>query len=139
MIIKQISIFVENKPGRLAEITGIIADNNINMRALSLADTSNFGVLRLIVDDANKVEQILKENGVTVSITSVISICVEDKPGGLAQILRLLANENIGIEYVYAFVSRQNDGKAYVVMRIEEEFKAMQILTKAGYEGLNIE
>ena len=139
MIIKQISIFVENKPGRLAEITDIIAKNNINMSALSLADTSNFGILRIIVDDPNKVEKILKENSVTVSITSVISICVEDKPGGLAEILKLLAAENIAIEYLYAFVSKQNAGKAYVIMRVEEDFKAMEILKTAGYEGLDIE
>ena len=139
MIIKQISIFVENKPGRLAEITDIIAKNNINMSALSLADTSNFGILRIIVDDPNKVEKILKENNVTVSITSVISICVEDRPGGLAEILKLLAAENIAIEYVYAFVSKQDAGKAYVIMRVEEDFKAMEILKNAGYGGLNIE
>lgn len=139
MIIKQISIFVENKPGRLAEITDIIAKNDINIRALSIADTSNFGVLRIIVNDAYKVEKILKENNITVSITSVISICVEDKPGGLAEILKKLAEQNIGIEYMYAFVSKQVDGKAYVIMRIEEDFKAMEILKNAGYEGLDIE
>jgi len=139
MIIKQISIFVENRAGRLAEITDIIAKNNINIRALSIADTTNFGILRIIVDDANKVEKILKENEMTVSITSVISICVEDKPGGLAKILKILAAENIGIEYMYAFVSQQSADRAYVIMRIEEDFKAMEILKKAGYEGLNIE
>ena len=138
MIIKQISIFVENKSGRLAEITDIIAKNNINIRALSIADTTNFGILRIIVDDPNKVEQILKENEITVSITSVISICVEDKPGGLAKILKTLASDNIDIEYMYAFVSHQNADKAYVIMRIEEDFKAMEILKKAGYEGLII-
>ena len=139
MIIKQISIFVENKPGRLAEITDIIAKNDINIRALSIADTANFGILRIIVNDSNKVEKLLKENNITVSITSVISICVEDKPGGLAEILKLLAAENIDIEYMYAFVSKQRDDSAYVVMRIEEDFKAMEILKKAGYMGLNIE
>lgn len=138
MIIKQISIFIENKPGRLAEITDIIAKNNINMRALSLADTANFGILRIIVDDADKVGKILKENNITVSITSVISICVEDRPGGLSEILKLLAAENIGIEYMYAFVSKQIAESAYVIMRIEEEFKATEILKKAGYSGLDI-
>ena len=139
MIIKQLSVFIENRPGRLAEITDIIARNNINMRALSLADTSNFGILRIIVNDAHKVEKILKENEITVSITSVISICVEDRPGGLAEILKKLAEQNIDIEYMYAFVSKQADGKAYVIMRIEEDFKAMEILKNAGYEGLDIE
>ena len=139
MIIKQISIFVENKPGRLAEITDIIAKNNINIRALSIADTSNFGILRIIVDDTNKVEKILKENDITVSITSVISICVDDRPGGLAEILKKLAEQNIGIEYMYAFVSRQSNDQAYVIMRIEEDFKAMEVLKNAGYKGLDIE
>jgi len=139
MIIKQISIFVENRAGRLAEITDIIAQNNINIRALSIADTTNFGILRIIVDDTNRVEKILKENGMTVSVTGVISVCVEDKPGGLAKILKTLAAENIGIEYMYAFISRESADKAYVIMRIEEEFKAVEILKKAGYEGLNIE
>ena len=139
MIIKQLSIFIENKSGRLAEITDIIAKNNINMRALTLADTSNYGILRIIVDDANKVEKILKENGLTVSINSVISVCVQDKPGGLSEILKILAAENIDIKYMYAFVSRQNDDSAYVVMRIEKDFKAMEILKNAGYTGLNME
>jgi len=139
VIIKQISVFVENKPGRLAEITNIIAENNINMRALSLADTSDFGILRIIVDDTDKVKNILKENGIMVKITNVLSICVEDKPGGLAEILKILASENIGIEYMYAFVSKQISGSAYVIMRIEEDVKAMEILKKAGYTGLNIE
>lgn len=139
MIIKQLSIFIENKPGRLAEITGIIAKNNINMRALSLADTSNFGILRIIVDDIEKVNGILEENGITAKITNVISVCVEDRPGGLAEILSALAFENIGIEYMYAFVSKQIAEKAYVVMRIEEESKALEILKKAGYSGLDIE
>jgi len=145
VIIKQISIFIENKPGRLAQITEIIAKNNINMRALSLADTTNFGILRIIVDEPDKVEKILKENEMTVSITNVISVCVEDRPGGLAEILKILAKENIGIEYMYAFVSKENGeniknaGSAYVIMRIEEDLKAMEILQKAGYIGLNIE
>ena len=139
MIIKQISIFAENKPGRLAEVTDILAKNNINIRALSLADTSNFGILRIIVDNPDKVERILKENDMTVSITGVISICVEDKPGGLAEILKILAAENIGIEYMYAFVSKQAEGSAYVIMRIEEDIKAVEILKKAGYSGLNID
>jgi len=139
MIIRQISVFVENKPGRLAEITDIIAKNNINIRALSIADTTNFGILRIIVDDADQLEKILKENEITISVTGVISVCVEDRPGGLAKILKTLAAENIDIEYMYAFVSKKTADKAYVIMRIEEELKAMEILKKAGYEGLNIE
>lgn len=139
MIIKQLSIFIENKPGRLSEITDIIAKNNINMRALSLADSSDFGILRIIADNTGKLGDILKENGITAKITNVISICVEDRPGGLAKILKLLAEENIGIEYMYAFISKQIADKAYVVMRVEEENKAVEILKKSGYSGLDIE
>jgi len=138
MIIKQISIFVENRAGRLAEVTEIIANNNINLRALSLADTTNFGILRIIVDEPNKVEKILKENGMTVSVDSVLSICVDDKPGGLAQALKVLSDNNMDIEYLYAFVSKQDNDKAYVIMRIEEEFKALEALKNAGYYGFEI-
>ncbi|MCL2095664.1 MAG: ACT domain-containing protein [Oscillospiraceae bacterium] len=138
MIIKQISIFAENRPGRLSEITDIIAKNNINLRALSIADTTNFGILRIIADDPDKVEQILKENEITVSVTGVIAVCVEDRPGGLAGILKTLAEDNIDIEYMYAFVSKQNSDEAYVIMRIEEDFRAMEVLKKNGYEGLDV-
>ena len=139
MIIKQISIFIENKPGRLAEITDIIAKNNINIRALSVADTSNFGILRIIVDAPDKVEKVLKENEMTVSITSVIAVLVDDKAGGLAGMLKHLAESSISIEYMYGFVTKQ--GKACIIMRIggEADFKAMEILKSAGYEGLEIE
>ena len=139
MIIKQISIFIENKPGRLAEITDIIAGNNINIRALSVADTSNFGILRIIVDAPDKVEKVLKGHEMTMSVTSVISVLVADEAGGLSEMLKHLAENNISIEYMYGFVV--NKGKACIIMRIgnEEDFKAVQILKAAGYEGLDIE
>ena len=141
MIIKQLSIIVENKMGRLAEITEIIAENNINMRALSLAEAPNNGILRIIVSETDKVEKILKENDMTLSISNVLSVCVDDTPGGLAKILRILADNNINIKYLYVFVSRQDDNKAYAVIRVkrEEVDKASEILKKAGYYGLNIE
>ncbi|MBQ9941176.1 MAG: ACT domain-containing protein [Clostridia bacterium] len=138
MILKQISIFVENKPGRLAEITEIIAESNVDIHALSIADTTNFGILRIIVDNPEDAEKALKAADLTVSITSVISVTVEDKPGGLAGCLRLLADKNIPVEYAYAFVSQTTD-KACVVLRIEKDFEAMQVLTEAGYTGLDIQ
>jgi hypothetical protein len=138
MIIKQLSVFIENRAGRLAEITEIIANNNINIRALSIADTTNYGILRIIVDEPDKVEKILKENEMTVSINNVLSICVEDKPGGLAKALKILANNNIDIEYLYAFVSKQDNDKAYVIMRIEEDEKASELLKNAGYYGVDV-
>ncbi len=135
MIIKQISIFVENKPGRLAEITGIIAANNINIRALSVADTTHFGILRIIVDNPEEVERVLREAGLTVSITSVITACIHNRPGGLAEVLTLLADNDIAIEYMYAFIAK-SDNEAYVVMRIEAETAAVKLLRDHGFEGM---
>ena len=153
MLIKQISVFVENRAGRLAEITEIIATNNINIRALSIADTTNFGILRIIVDEPYEVERILKENSLTVSVTDVISVNVEDKAGELAKILRILADKNIAIEYMYDISYRfrneysdmtiiNHNGKViypaerYVVFKIEKEkeSEAVEVLKNAGYE-----
>lgn len=135
MIIKQISIFVENKPGRLAEITKIIAENNINIRALSVADTTHFGILRIIVDNPTEVERVLKEVGLTVSITSVITACIHDRPGGLAEVLGILAENDIAIEYMYAFIAK-SENEAYVVMRIEAEGAAEKLLREHGFVGM---
>ena len=137
MLIKQLSIFVENKVGRLAEITEIIAKHNINIEALSIADTTNFGILRIIVADPYAAEKILKEEGLTVSVTSVISVALRDKPGSLSEVLRLLAEKKITVEYMYAFVSNpEEDHAAYVIMRIEDEFNAMKLLEDTGFHGL---
>ena len=136
MFIKQISIFVENKPGRLAEITEIIAKNNINIRALSVADTTHFGILRIIVDNPEEVERILRDAGLTVSITSVITACIHDRPGGLAEVLKLLSSRDIQIEYMYAFIAK-SDNEAYVVMRIEAEDAAVKLLHDNGFTGMN--
>ena len=136
MIIKQISIFVENKPGRLAEITEIIAKNNINIRALSVTDTTHFGILRIIVDNPEEVERILRDAGLTVSITSVITACIHDRPGGLAEVLKLLSSRDIQIEYMYAFIAK-SDNEAYVVMRIEAEDAAVKLLHDNGFTGMN--
>jgi len=132
-IIKQISVFIGNESGRLAEVTGIIAANNINIRALSVADTSHFGIMRCIVDDPELTERVLKDAGVLVSVTSVISVQIPDEPGGLAKVLSVLAENGINVEYIYAFISKEDD-KAFVAMRIEEEFRALQILKDNGYE-----
>lgn len=135
MIIKQISIFVENKPGRLAEITKVIAKNNINIRALSVADTTHFGILRIIVDNPEEVERILKAEGLTVSITSVITACIHNRPGGLAEVLEVLSANDITIEYMYAFIAK-SENEAYVVMRIEAEGAAVKLLTEHGFTGM---
>ena len=102
MLVKQISVFLENKSGRLAEVTRTLASNNIDISALSIADTTDFGILRLIVNDPETAESVLNQNGFTVSCTSVIAVSVADKPGGLAVALDILDSEGFGIEYLYA-------------------------------------
>lgn len=131
MITKQVSIFIENRQGRLAEVCDIIAKNGINIRALSVADTTSFGILRLIVDDPERLEGILRENHITVSITSVISACIDDRPGGLVELLRLL--EDIQIEYMYTYISIS--GEACIVLRVNRDEEAVQRLSKAGFHS----
>ena len=106
MSVKQISIFVENQPGRLAEITGILGNNHVDIRAMSIADTTDFGILRIVVDNPKKAYEALKEANFTVSLTDVIAIGIEDQPGGLAKAMQVLEADEISVEYMYAFISR---------------------------------
>ncbi len=135
MLIKQLSIFVENKSGRLAEITDIIAQAGIDIRALSIADTTNFGILRLIVDKPDEAEQALKAAGLTVSLTNVIAIGIPDKPGGFASAMKCLAKAGIGIEYMYAFISRDEE-RAYVILRVADNHRAITTLQQNNVEIL---
>lgn len=134
MFIKQLSIFIENRKGRLAEITDIIAKHNVNIKALSIADTTNFGILRIIVDDPYSVESILRNNQITVSVTTVIGLAVPDKPGGIAAALSLLSENGITVEYMYGFMSK-NETTAFIVLRVDDEFKSQDILKTNGYSG----
>jgi len=122
---KQICIFIENKKGRLAEVTKVLGDGDINLRALSIADTTDFGILRLIVDKPDDAERALTENGFTVSITSVIAMSVPDKPGGLSEALGILDRLDINIEYLYAFIGK-NSNMAVVIMRVNEPAEAVK-------------
>ena len=131
MIIKQISVFVENKSGRLAQITKVLADNHIDIRALSLADTTKFGILRFIVNEPERAEQALRDAGLTVSITDVIAVSVEDQPGGLSYPLSLLDEKGISVEYIYAFVGAPHD-KAFVILRVEDNQLAAEVLKEHG-------
>ena len=131
MLVKQLSIFLENRSGRLEEITGILEQNGINIRALSLADTSDFGILRLIVDDPDKAENVLKENLIAVSINNVVAVVVPDKPGGLHSILVPLRDAGINIEYMYAFLAKHKDD-AVIIFRFENPDSAVEVLQKAG-------
>ncbi|HHV29087.1 ACT domain-containing protein [Acetivibrio mesophilus] len=135
MLVKQISVFLENKSGRLAEVTKILADSNIDISALSIADTTDFGILRLIVNDPETAEKALKDNGFTVSCCSVIAISVPDKPGGLAKALSVLESEAIGIEYMYAFVGKA-ENEALVILRLDNPEKAVDMLEGAGVKVL---
>lgn len=130
MKVKQISVFLENKSGRLATITRVLGENGINIRALSIADTTDFGILRLIVNDPEKAIRVLKENDFTVSETEIIAVTVSDEPGGLAKVLALLG-EIGNIEYMYAFVGK-SAGDAVVVFRLENIDLAIEVLSKAG-------
>ncbi len=129
MIVQQISVFLENRIGRLAEVTGILGDNGINIRALSLADTADFGILRLIVDDVEKAIRILKDEGLTVGETDVVAVEVPDAPGGLAQLLRMLQEEQVNVEYMYAFVKAAAES-AIMIFRFEEPRKALDVLKR---------
>lgn len=124
MLIKQLSIFVENKPGRLCTITRILEENDIDIRALSIADTRDFGILRLIVNDPDKAVNVLKGADCTVSLTNVIAVGIEDKPGGLASAMDILYKNNISVEYMYAFISK-TDETAFVILRVENNDKAI--------------
>ena len=131
MTVDQISVFIENKSGTLAELTGIVGDAGIDLRALSLADTADFGVLRLIVDDSGKALELLRAAGFMVSMTQVLAVPITDAPGGLAKVLRVLADKKINVEYAYAFITRRQ-GKAYVILRVEDNELACGILTRKG-------
>ena len=131
MNVEQISIFLENKSGRLAEVTSVLSEAEINIRALYLADTADFGILRLIVNETEKARQALKESGFTVEKTRVVAIEVPDRPGGLSIILNTIKDEGINVEYMYAFVEKSGEN-AIVIFRFDEFEKSVDILQRAG-------
>lgn len=131
MKVKQLSIFLENQSGRLSEVLNAIGDQGINIRALSLADTSGFGILRLIVNDIDKARQILQDASFTVRETDVIAVEIPDVPGGLAKVLSALATKSINIEYMYAFVEKTSND-AVVIFRIENLDEAIETLQANG-------
>lgn len=131
MKVEQISVFLENKAGRLAEVTKVLGEAMINIRALSLADTTDFGILRLIVDQYDKAREILKQHGFTVGKTEVVAVEVPDRPGGLAWVLQILSDSDINVEYMYAFV--QHSGKnAVIIFRFDNLERAIELLQKQG-------
>lgn len=131
MKVKQISVFLENKSGRLNAVTNLLAENGVNIRALSIADTSAFGILRLIVNDPDLAYKILREASFTVSLTDVIGVEMPDEPGGLAKVMKILDQHSINIEYLYAFIS-STKGRAMVIFRVENIDEAIQCLQREG-------
>jgi hypothetical protein len=129
--VDQLSVFVENKPGHLLEITEALGEAGIDLRALSIGDTAEFGVLRLIVSEADRALAVLREAGFTVSLTQVLAVSLADTPGSLSKILRVIAGAGINVEYLYAFVTRKSGG-AYVVFRVEDNAAATAVLDKNG-------
>jgi len=138
MTIEQLSIFLENKPGKLVEALETIADAGIDLRALSLADTADFGILRVIVDKPAQALFELKEAGFLVKSSKVIPVAVGDKPGGLVAVMRVLAQAGIGIEYTYAFVAHSRDS-AYVIIRVNDNDEAIKVLSSNGISLLSAE
>lgn len=136
MKIKQISIFLENRKGRLYDVCSLLGKNNINIRALNVAETESFGILRIVVDKPEAAVRSLEEAGIVARITDVIAVEVTDKPGGLAEILRVLAEEDVNIEYMYGFVEKSSD-KALMVFRFDDADKAAAILKKHNVSIVN--
>ena len=131
MKVEQITIFLENKPGGLEKVTKILKDAAINIRTLAVADTSDFGIVRLIVNDVEMATKVLKESGFTVSRTTVVAVEVPDRPGGLHSILEVLAKENINIAYMYAFVEKSGEN-AVMLFRFDQQDAAIDVLLKNG-------
>ena len=131
MKVEQISIFLENKPGGLEEVTRILKDAQINIRTLSLADTTDFGILRLIVNDVDAAALVLKTQGLRVSRTTVVAVEVPDRPGGLHGILEVLSTNGINVEYMYAFVERSGE-HAVIIFRFDDTDTAIEVLQKNG-------
>lgn len=127
MLVKQISVFLENKPGRLSEAAKVLADNGIDISALSLADTDEYGVLRMIVSDPDKAKKALGESGVICKVTDALVVAIDDRPGGFSEALQILTDSGIEVKYMYACVSREQ-GKAIMVLSVEDPAKADELI-----------
>ncbi|MBE7040709.1 MAG: ACT domain-containing protein [Ruminococcaceae bacterium] len=133
MAIKQLTVFVQNRKGTIVSVTDILAKSNINMRALSIAETEDFGILRLIVNDECAAEKVLKEQGYLIKVVDVVGVKISDEPGKLTAALDVLDKANINVEYLYAFMAR-TEKHAYVVLRVEDNEAAEAALTASGFK-----
>lgn len=130
-MVHQISVFLENRAGQFAEITTVLAENGVDLRAVSIAETADYGILRMIVDDAQKTTSILSQHGYLMSMTPVLVVAVADRPGGIAPVLRALADSEIDIEYMYSLFTHI-EGNAYIVFRVRETEKFIRMLSELG-------
>ena len=136
MQVQQIAIFLENRSGRLADISALLAREQINIRAMSLADTADFGILRLVVDDTEKAKAALKENGFTIGITDIIAVQVKDRPGGLDNILQVVKKANLDVEYMYAFTQKSGE-LGILLFRFDNLAEAIEVLQREGVKILS--
>ena len=137
MTIKQISVFLENKSGRLAEVTKVLGDGGVNLRALTIADTADFGILRLIADNTEKALKILSNGGFTARVTEVLGVEVTDKPGGLAQVMDAFAKNDVNIEYLYVSLERKEEN-AVVIFKVENVDKGIKVLEQSGFKMIQL-
>ena len=136
MAIKQLTVFIQNKKGTVVSVTDILSKNNINLRALSIAETQDFGILRLIVNDEKAAEAVLTENGYLIKVIDVVGVKIGDEPGKLTAALDVLDKADINVEYLYAFMAR-TEKHAYVVLRVEDNEVAEKALTDAGFKMIS--
>lgn len=136
---KQISVFVENKPGALYAMTGVLAQNRVDLRALNLAETKDFGIVHLIADDVYKATTVLKEAGYVHNITPVLGVAIPDVPGGLNQVLQVLTDAKVNVEYMYAFLGGKQSTSAYMVFRVENNEVATAALSARGIKTVDQE
>ena len=136
MAIKQLTVFIQNKKGTVVSVTDILSKNNINLRALSIAETQDFGILRLIVNDEKAAEAVLTENGYLIKVIDVVGVKIGDEPSKLTAALDVLDKADINVEYLYAFMAR-TEKHAYVVLRVEDNAVAEKVLTDAGFKMIS--
>jgi len=139
MSLKQISVFVENKPGKMQHLTQVLADHNVDMRALSLAETSDFGIVRIIVDDVYAASTMLKDEGFIHSVNKVLGVAIPDEPGGLNTVLAVLKDAEINVEYMYAFMGGKDVSHAYMIFRVEDRKAAVAALGAKGIHCIDQE
>ncbi len=137
MTVKQLSVFVANRPGRLSAVTETLANAGINIRAVSIADTKDFGIMRIIVNDTDKAVSVLKENSFIASAANVIAVLADDKPGSMAAIMKTLYSENISVEYMYAAFINANKGTACLILRVDNNEAASEVLAESGCKLLS--